>query len=173
MAPEWVTIAILGKARGNRGELTAISLSDHPERFEMLRHVFLYNPATEHVPAEYSAEEIWHHQTTLIFKFAGVDSIHQAQQLTGWEVRIPFSERLPLEAHEFYHSDLIGCEVRDRATGRSFGHVTGFEEGGANGLLKLGPHILIPFTREICVSIMPEEQVILVDLPEGLIELNQ
>ena len=173
MTQEWVTIAILGKPRGNRGELTAISLSDHPERYSELTQVFLLNPATDQAPAEYLTEEVWHHQTTLIFKFVGVDSINDAQQLTGWEVRIPFSQRLPLEAHEFYHSDLIGCEVRDRSTGRSFGHVTGFEEGGANGLLKLGPQILIPFTREICVSITPEERVILVDLPEGLIELNQ
>jgi 16S rRNA processing protein RimM len=173
MTQEWVTIAILGKPRGNRGELTAISLSDHPERFEALTQVFLYNPSTEQSPAPYATEEVWHHQATLIFKFTGVNSIDDAQQLTGWEVRIPFSERLPLEAHEFYHSDLIGCEVRDRATGRSFGHVTGFEEGGANGLLKIGQQILIPFTREICVTITPEKQLILVDLPEGLIELNQ
>jgi len=173
MAPEWVTIAILGKPRGNRGELTAVSLSDHPERFETLQQVYLYNPATENVPTEYAVEEVWHHQTTLIFKLAGVDSIDQAQQLTGWEVRIPFAERLALEPHEFYHSDLIGCEVRDRSNGRSYGTVTGFEEGGVNGLLKVGPHILIPFTREICVGITPEQQLILVDLPEGLLEINQ
>lgn len=172
MDPEWVTIAILGKPRGNRGELTAISLSDHPERFETLERVFCQAPLWPE-PVVYPIEEVWYHQSTLIFKFAGVDSIDQAQTLTGAEVRIPFAERLPLEPGEFYHSDLIGCHVRHQATGEPIGTVTGFEEGGANGLLQLGPHILIPFTRQICVSINPEAREILVDLPQGLLEINR
>ncbi len=171
MDPEWVTVAILGKPRGNRGELTAISLSDHPERFEHLTRAFLFSTQPE--PKLFAIEEVWHHQSTLIFKFAGIDSIDAAQQLTGSEVRLPLAERLTLEPGEFFHSDLIGCEVRHRATNQLIGTVTGFEEGGANGLLQLGPHILIPFTRQICVTIAPESRQILVDLPEGLLEINQ
>jgi len=172
MDPEWVAIALLGKPRGNRGELTAISLSDHPERFESLTCVFCTSPSSPE-PRLFAIEEVWHHQSTLIFKFAGIDSIDAAQQLTGSEVRIPFSERLTLEPGEFFHSDLIGCEVRHRASNQLIGTVTGFEDGGANGLLQLGPHILIPFTRQICVTIAPELRRILVDLPEGLLEINQ
>jgi len=171
MDPEWVTIAILGKPRGNRGELTAISLSDHPERFESLERVFC-QAAPWPAPLLFTIEEVWHHQSTLIFKFAGIESIDAAQKLTGAEVRIPFAERLQLEPNEFYHSDLIGCQVRHRATNQLIGTVTGFEDGGANGLLQLGPNILIPFTRQICVSITPEKQEILVDLPDGLLEIN-
>ena len=39
---EWVTVALLGKTRGNRGEITAFSLSSKPERFESLREVYLF-----------------------------------------------------------------------------------------------------------------------------------
>ena len=171
MDPEWVTIALLGKPRGNKGELTAISLSDHPERFESLKTV-ICSVGPWPVPLTFTIEEVWHHQSTLIFKFAGIDTIDDAQKLTGAEVRIPFAERLQLDPHEFYHSDLIGCEVRHQSTNQLIGKVTGFEEGGANGLLQLGPNILIPFTREICVSITPEKQEILVNIPEGLLEIN-
>jgi len=165
--PDWVTIAILGKPRGNRGELTALSLSDHPERFEDLKQIHLFGDG-----AVYNIEEVWYHQATLIFKFAGVNSISDAKVLTGAEVRVPFAERAPLDPGEFYHSDLIGCQVHDRATNRIIGSVTGFEDGGASGLLKLGAQILIPFTKAICVHIDPAAKWIEVDLPEGLVELN-
>ena len=163
---DWVTVAVLGKPRGNRGEVSAFSLSDHPERFAKLSSVFLNGEKRQ-------VEEAWFHQGALVFKFAGVDSISDAATLAGIEVQIPFSERAPLETGEFYHSDLIGCEVRDRASNKLIGTVTGFEEGGQSGLLQIGPNILIPFSRNICVEIAPERREILVDLPEGLLEINQ
>ena len=163
---DWVTIAVLGKPRGNRGEVSAFSLSDHPERFAQLSAVYLKGEKRE-------VEEAWFHQGSLVFKFAGVDSISDAETLIGIEVQIPLSERAPLETGEFYHSDLIGCDVRDRASNRLIGAVTGFEEGGQSGLLQVGPTILIPFSRDICVEIAPERREILVDLPVGLLEINQ
>ena len=39
----WVTLAILGKTRGNRGELTAVGFSK-PERYPGLKEVFLFAP---------------------------------------------------------------------------------------------------------------------------------
>lgn len=172
---EWVTVAVLGRPRGNRGELTAVSLSDHPERFERLTKVSLFGGSGRSGADPWSAqiEEAWFHQGTLIFKFSGIDSISEAELLTGAEVRIPYAKRLPLEPGEFYHSDLIGCDVRDRHSNCLIGTVTGFEDGGSSGLLQIGPSVLIPFSRDICVSIAPERREILVDLPEGLLEINQ
>src|SRR5206468_10944386 len=103
---EWVTVALLGKTRGNRGELTAFSLSSKPERFENLREVYLFGSGEK-----YEVEETWFHLRTLIFKFRGVDTISDAEKLVGAEVRVPLSERAPLDPGEFYESDLIGCEV--------------------------------------------------------------
>ena len=40
--PGWVAIALLGKTRGNRGELTALALSGKPERYQALREVYLF-----------------------------------------------------------------------------------------------------------------------------------
>jgi len=168
MDPGWVTVALLGKPRGNRGEVTAITLSSNPHRFAELSHVFLFGSGTR-----VQVESTWFHLGTLVFKFAGIDSISDAEALTGAEVRIPFSERRPLDPGEYYHSDLIGCKVHDRASGALIGMVTGFEDGGSSGLLQVGPTLLIPFTKAICVSIRPESREILVDLPEGLLELNQ
>jgi ribosomal 30S subunit maturation factor RimM len=52
------------------------------------------------------------------------------------------------------------------------GKVSSFEDGGAAGLLELEGGLLIPFVRSICVAIEPQARRIVVELPEGLKELN-
>jgi 16S rRNA processing protein RimM len=164
---DWVAIAVLGRVRGNRGELTAIPFSK-PERYEALREVFLFPEGTRH-----EVESVWFHAQRLILKFRGVDTISDAERLEGREVRVPRSARLPLEPGEYYESDLIGCEVLERGGTESLGRVTGLQETGGSGLLEVEGGLLIPFVRAICVAIEPEARRIIVQLPEGLKELNQ
>lgn len=162
-AGAWVSVAVLGRPRGNRGEVTAESLSSQPDRFARLK--------TVHLPdlGDYEVEEVWDHAGTLVFKFRGIDSISDAEKLRGCEVQVPRSERIELEPGEYFHSDLIGCEVRERASGRVVGRVTNFEEYGGPPLIEIdGGRVLIPFVKAICVDIRPEEKLILADLPEGL-----
>ena len=48
----WVAVALLGKPRGNRGEVTALALSGKPERYQALREVYLFGPGESgRVPA--------------------------------------------------------------------------------------------------------------------------
>ncbi len=56
-------------------------------------------------------EEHWFHKGGIVLKFAGVDSISDAEQLAGWEVQIPREQRAELEAGAAYVSELTGCEV--------------------------------------------------------------
>ncbi len=167
----WVTVAVLGKTRGNRGEVTAYPLSSRPERFESLKEVFLFGTGER-----YEVESTWFHSDTLIFKFKGVDSISSAELLSGAEVRVPVSERIPLEEGEFFQDDLIGCDVIDRRSGESIGKVSAWDDGGGAGLLVVGAGddaLLIPFARSICVEIDPAARRIAVELPEGLKDLNR
>jgi 16S rRNA processing protein RimM len=165
---EWVTVALLGKTRGNRGEVTAFALSGKPERYQALQEVFLFGTGER-----FEVESTWFHSGALIFKFRGVDTISDAERLAGAEVRVPMSERVPLEAGEFYQSDLLGCDVVDRRTGDRLGRVSGWEEGGGAGLLVVDEDLLIPFVRAICVEIDPAARRIAVELPEGLKDLNR
>jgi 16S rRNA processing protein RimM len=161
---------VLGRPWGIRGELTAIPFSDRPERFEKLTRVFLFGKG----PAcQFEVEAARPVSGSVLFKFHGIDSIDEAEPWRGAEVRIPRAEREPLDAGEFYLSDLAGCEVVERGTGESLGVVTGWDEGGPSGLLKVGPDLLIPFVRSICVLIDPEARRIEVDLPEGLKDVNR
>jgi ribosomal 30S subunit maturation factor RimM len=84
-------------------------------------------------------------------------------------VRVPKSERVALEAGEYFQADLVGCEVRERVSDRLIGRVTGWEEYGGPALLAVdNGRLLIPFVKAICVDIRPHEHLIRVDLPEGL-----
>ena len=170
--PEWVTIAVLGRPRGNKGEVTASPLTNHEDRFDDLESVHLFGPAGPGV--EYPVERIWNHQGTPIFKFEGVDSINAAELLRGREVRVPKQDRVQLDEGEFFHDDLIGAEVRERTTDRLVGKVTGWEDFGGPSLLEIdGGRVLIPFVKAICVEILPDEKLIRVELPIGLETINE
>lgn len=163
----WITVAVLGKTRGNRGEITALALSTKPERYQQLREVYLFGSGERR-----EVESTWFHGATLIFKFKGIDSISDAERLSGAEVRVPLSERAPLEPGEYFQEDLVGCEVVERGSGQSLGRVTGWEDSGGSGLLVVSGGLLIPFARSICVEIDPPGRRIAVELPEGLKDLN-
>jgi 16S rRNA processing protein RimM len=170
---EWVAIAIIGKTRGNRGEVTAVVLSSKPERFETLQEVWLFGAAAGTSRGKrFEVEHTWFHDGTLIFKFRGIDTIGAAEELYGREVRLPAAARVPLDEGEFFQDDLIGCDVIDRRTGESLGGVSAFDESGGAGTLVVGD-LLIPFARAICVEIDPAARRIAVELPEGLKEINR
>jgi 16S rRNA processing protein RimM len=167
----WVTVAVLGKPRGNRGEITAEALSSKAERYQSLKEVHLF-PESPPGSEWLTVESVWIHGQALIFKFAGIDSISEAERLRGAEVRVPWSERAPLEPGEYFQSDLLGCEVVDNRSGASLGLVKGWDDAGGSGLLVLEGGAMIPFARSICVDIDPACKRIAVELPEGLKELN-
>jgi 16S rRNA processing protein RimM len=151
-------------------------LSNQPERFQRLREVYLFGSEGargEDQPLE--VEAVREYRGGLIFKFRGVDSIAEAERLRGAEVRLPFAERASLPADEYYHSDLIGCEVVERNTDERLGVVVRMHEYGGPGLLEVerpGEPLLIPFARAICVEIDIGRRRIVVELPEGLKELS-
>jgi 16S rRNA processing protein RimM len=167
MDADWVTVAVLGRARGIHGELTAFALSK-PERYAALREVFLFPEGSR-----WDVESAWFHDNRLILKFRGVDTMTDAERLAGCEVRVPRGQRMRLDRDEYFESDLIGCEVIERDGGASLGPVVALRDGGSSGVLEVEGGLLIPFVRAICVAIQPEARRIVVDLPAGLKELNQ
>jgi len=168
---DWITLAVLGPTHANRGEITGVAMSGKLERFRKLREVWLFGESEEPRPVE--VESVWEHGNRLVFKFRGIDSISDAEVWRGAEVRVPVSEREPLEEGAYYLSDLIGCEVWDRKRGDHAGWVAAIREFGGPALLELNNGLLIPYVKAICVHIDPAARRIDVDLPEGLRELNQ
>ena len=169
----WVTLALLGKARGIRGELFAQPLASNPERFDHLGTVHLTPDEAKVPPVPYQVESTWWHDGRLIVKIRGVDSMTDAEKLRGWQVCVPLAERAPLEEGEYYFDDLIGCAVWDRKSGEGIGTVTSWSELGGGAMLEIDRDWLLPFVKAICIDIDVAGRRIGVDLPPGLREVNQ
>ena len=175
-APEFVAVARIARPQGRRGEVAAEILSDFPERFSGLKTVFLRESGGP--PEAAQLEDAWPHKGRIILKFAGVDSISEAERLRGREVLIPRSERAPLGEHQYWVSDLEGCRVlveRDGAT-TEVGRVVGVDGAGGAKVLRVESargEVLIPLAQEICTRIDTASKTIWIDPPEDLLELNQ
>ena len=168
---ELVAVALVVRTRGLRGEVIAELLTDFPERFDGLEQLIAVSPGGQR--ETFKLEAHWFQKGRVVLKFAGVDSIEEAEALVGRELAVPESERVPLEDDEFYDWELQGCEVRT-VEGEQLGRVTEVLRTGGVELLAVegerGREYLIPLAEEICVEIDVARKTITVDAPEGLLE---
>ncbi|MGZ5744521.1 MAG: ribosome maturation factor RimM, partial [Burkholderiales bacterium] len=99
MDDEFITIARIAKVQGRRGEVAADLHTDFPERFEERRRLFALTSSGRR---ELHVEEHWAHKGRIVLKFAGVDSISDAEALVGAELQVPRNERVDLGAAGTY-----------------------------------------------------------------------
>jgi 16S rRNA processing protein RimM len=175
MNQSWDEMALVGRvarAHGNRGQVLVDPETDFPEeRFKpgSIVHVRKGN-ATEPL----AIENVRFHRGRPILGFAGVDTIDEAEALAGTELRIHADALQTLPAGSFYRHDLVGCIV-EAPGGELIGRVTRVEGDSAGSRLvvegKAGD-ILIPIAEAICVNIDIERRKIVIEPPEGLLDLN-
>ena len=174
----FLAIARVVKTQGRRGEVLAEILTDFPERFQNLTRAYIERPG--HTPDPVDVQSTWPHKGRMVLKFAGIDSISQAESLAGLHVLIPREERMPLPPHHYYLWELTGCQVVSESDGirRELGTVTGVELTGGVDLLRVSPRggkraeVLIPLAQDICKRIDTVSKTIVIDPPENLLELN-
>lgn len=165
---DWIAIGRLWRTRGNRGELLGELDSAAPGRENQLKEVAVVAGGQRRV---LQVQEVWRHNGQPVFKFAGIDTISDAEKIEGAEILVPASEVAKAEEGAYSHQDLVGCRVE----GESFsGLVQGVQEYGGPPLLQVegadGREILIPFVQAICKEIDVAAKIIRVELPEGLLE---
>jgi 16S rRNA processing protein RimM len=147
---DMITIGVVVKPQGRKGEILVEPLSDHPERFSSLRRVFVPVPGDPGARAV-AVTDRWPHKGRVVLKLEGVDSIDEAERYRGIELRIGEDEVEALPAGSYYHYQLKGLKVED-PEGRALGTaadvlVTG---GEAPVLVVRGDRgeILIPMAEE-------------------------
>ena len=178
---EFVTIARVAKTQGRHGEVAATLLTDFPELFEKRRKLFALGEsgkgdqggAAQPNRRKLELDEHWFHKGMVVLKFAGVDSINDAEALVGSEIQIPRSERAALGNDEFYVSDLAGCTVTD--SGKEIGRIKDVQFGSGEAPLLViqgEKEYLVPFAAAYIEKIALEQKRLEMKLPEGLLELD-
>ena len=169
---EMIVVARVARAHGNRGEVILDLETDFPdERFKTGGRLYICRngAATEVV-----VEAVRFHRGRPIVKLSGVQTMDQAEALARHELRIEREALQRLPGGSFYHHDLVGCVVRT-AGGQAVGKVVAVEGSGANSRLvvrRRGAEVQIPLAEDICVSVDVAQGTIVVNPPEGLLDLN-
>ncbi len=105
-------------------------------------------------------------------RLSGVSTKEEADALKGTELFVDRSRLPKLPDDEFYHTDLIGLQVRDTG-GAVIGTVAAVHNHGAGDILEIrleGPKsaLLLPFTVATVPTVDIAGGSMVVDVPEGL-----
>jgi 16S rRNA processing protein RimM len=171
LTEELISIARIARPQGIRGEVIADVLTDYPERFAQRRTVWLGK--TETAARLVELEKARLHQDRVILKFKDCDTRNEAEALREHRVFIERAALVELPAHEFFHFDLIGCAIVTRS-GETIGEVSDVQDFGAAPLLIVKQperELMIPLADSICVEVDVVHKRIVVELPEGLLDL--
>lgn len=172
LSDDEVVIARIVKARGIRGEVAGDLATDFPERFQQIKDATVVMPGGLRLGLR--LENHWFHKDRVILKFANTDTMTDAERLVGGVLVISASDAWELDEDEFYEYDLIGLEALT-VDGKNIGQVTRLLRTGGNDLLVIEGEnkreILIPFVDDICQEVDLEAERIIINAPEGLLDL--
>jgi len=169
---ELLLIGKVARAHGNKGQVIVNIETDFPgERFAAGNVIVVEQAGTS---IERTIASVRFQDGRPIIALSGIETMDQAEALAGAELKMSASALAPLPANTYYRHDLVGCEVKDTA-GRVLGRVTDVEGPlDQSRLVVTGNRreLLIPLAEGICVSVDPASRSIVVDPPDGLLDLN-
>lgn len=164
----------IARPHGIRGQVVINLETDFPhERFQVGAELFAGDAANA-APKRLVVATVRFHNERPIVGFEGVADMNEASALAGIELRVPREWLPPLPPEMFYRHDLVGCDV-DRIDGAHVGKVTEVEGtlGGSRLVVATARgEVLVPLASEICRSIDVAGKRIVIEPPDGLLELN-
>ncbi|HEV3217936.1 MAG TPA: ribosome maturation factor RimM [Vicinamibacterales bacterium] len=181
-ARAWEAMARVGRiarAHGNRGQVIVDPDTDFlEERYKPGSVVYMRREDRDGKPGGIEPLKITaarFQRGRPILALEGVETMNAAEELAGAELRIDADALQPLPPGSFYQHDLIGCAV-ETFEGMAIGSVTKVDGSGAGSRLvvqgRSGSEILIPLAEEIVVGVHLAARKIVVQPPDGLLDLN-
>ena len=152
--------------------------TDFPERFA--ERTTLWGLAPDGNRRELKLDEHWFHKGGVVLKFAGVDSISDAERLAGAEIQVPSEHRTKLEPGTAYVNQIVGSDVWINGGRRFLGRVREVQFGAGEAPLlavqlpvcATHDEVLIPFAEEFVKNFDAAGKRIDMELPEGLLDLD-
>jgi 16S rRNA processing protein RimM len=165
-----ILVGRVARAHGNRGQVIVNLETDFPEERFRVGARLLVGPDRR----ERDVQSVRFHQGRPVIGLSGVVTMNDAEALAGAELKVRQSELAPLPDGTFHRHELIGCDVEDEQ-GRRIGRVAAVEGTIDRSRLVVEGEkgeVLIPLVDGICVNVDPRARRIVVNLPEGLLDLN-
>jgi 16S rRNA processing protein RimM len=164
-----LVVGYIGKPHGVRGEVLVFVRTDEPEKRFVPGAVF--TTASGKLTLESSR---WH-QGRVIAQFEGVHDRNLAEALRGTELQVESADLVPPDdPDEFHDHQLVGLRVVS-VDGSDVGTVARIDHAPASDLIVLdksgGGTALIPFIRQMVPTVDLAGGRVVVDLPEGLLDL--
>jgi 16S rRNA processing protein RimM len=169
-----ILIGVVARTHGNRGEVVVNPETDFPEdRFH--EGAQLLARGKDGVDTTLEVVTMRMHQGRPVILFKGIASMNDAELLAGTELRVAEDDldEQELEEGEYYHRDLIGCEVVTES-GESIGQGASVDDGHGQARLVVRSRrneVLIPLADAICTVDIAAKRIT-VRPPEGLLEVN-
>jgi 16S rRNA processing protein RimM len=174
---EWLTVGCITSCHGINGQVKVKSLSDFEERF--------LNPGTRWIQKENEPPSKiglisgfkQPGKETFIVKFQGINTRNQAEQLKKFKILVKTDTLPKLKKEEFHLLELINLEVKTLKNNeaKTIGKVINLENEKNNllviELFKNHKKVLIPFVKEIVPLIDIKNNFLIINPPNGLLEL--
>jgi 16S rRNA processing protein RimM len=168
---EFVTVGRIVRPQGNRGEVVIAPETDFGAmRFQVGAEVLVQRDG---VVEALKIRESREYQGRWIVGFAGVSSIDAAEGYRGVEVVVPGDRLEKLGPGQYYLHDLVGCRV-ETIRGFMIGEVVRVDREIGTPVLVVaaaGGEVMVPFAEAICRQVDVEGKRIVIDPPEGLLDL--
>lgn len=159
------------RTHGTSGNVVIFLDVDYPEDYEELDAVYVEIKG-ELVPyfiQNFNLQK----QGNAIVTFEDVNTIEKAQALVGTSLYLSLDELEELDSEEFYYHEIKGFAVVDEQKGE-LGIVREVYSLNGQDLIAMdyqGTEVLIPTAEDIVLRADKEKQQLIVNLPEGLLEV--
>lgn len=158
---------------GVRGEIKVWPQTDFPDvRFRAGNKLLLVNPEAAGQPLTVEVVSAREQKNMFVVRLKGWDDINLVEKYKGWELKVEADDRVPLEADEYYLSDIIGCTVVTEE-GETLGVIKEILSPGANDVWVVkrpkGADLLLPFIDEVVKEVDVAARSVKVHLMEGLL----
>ena len=165
---QYLTIGKVVGTHGIRGHLKVLSHADSLDPFAPGKRLVLSHKGRPN--RVFSVVSSRPHKRVVLLALQGIHTIEDAEPWVGCELRVS-KETLPtLTEGNYYWFEIIGMDVYT-VDGRSLGRVEAIFPTGSNDVYVVREgkkEILIPAIGSVVVEIDKKNQIIRVDLPEGL-----
>ena len=164
-------IGYISKTRGLKGELQLFFEFEDYQDLQQLDILFL-EVNKKLIPYFVSAVKVQQNSTAYI-SFEDVDHIDKAQPLLRKKVYLPKDKMPERDPEDFRWTDFVGYLVVDVHEGE-LGEITHVQEMPQQFIATVdfdGKELMFPLNEDLIVAIDAEEEILEVQLPEGLVDV--